>query len=89
MPRAIPVAVRQLIWLRHQHGEPTTTVAAAYDGSPRAVRALRRRLHARGPLALQPDYHALPAPPHAKPVACRTEVLQLRRQPPPGERPGC
>jgi hypothetical protein len=82
MPRAIPGAVRQLLWLRHQQGESTTTLAAAYALSPRGVRAFLHRLRARGPLAVRPDYPAPPPPPHAKPAACRTEVLQRRREHP-------
>jgi transposase len=79
MPRAIPVAVRQLIWQRHQQGESTTALAAAYGVSARAIRALIGRLHSAGPDAIRPNYHAPPPPPHAKPADCRAEVLQLRR----------
>lgn len=82
MPRAIPVAVRQLLWLRHQHGDSTATLAAAYTVSPRAVRALIHRCRVGGPEALRPRYHPPPPPPHAKPAACRTDVLQLRREHP-------
>lgn len=82
MPRAIPVAVRQLLWERHRRGEPTAALAGAYGVSPRAVRALCRRLRLGGPEALRPRYHAPPAPPHAKPAACRADVLQLRREHP-------
>ena len=82
MPRAIPVAVRQLIWQRHQQGEATSALAAAYRVSARAVRALLRRLRSGGPAALRPNYHAPPPPPHAKPAECRSAVLQLRRDHP-------
>src|SRR6516225_3503216 len=82
MPRAIPVAVRQLLWERHHRGEPSSTLAAAYGVSSRAVRALCRRLRQGGTEALRPRYHAPPAPPHAKPAACRADVLQLRRDHP-------
>jgi hypothetical protein len=82
MPRAIPVAIRQQIWLRHQRGESPTALAMAYAVSPRAVRALMHRLRHGGPEALHPDYHAPQAPPHAKPATCRAEVLQLRREHP-------
>jgi hypothetical protein len=82
MPRAIPVAVRQLIWQRRQQGESTTALAAAYGASARAIRALLRRLHSAGPAALRPNYHAPPPPPHAKPPDCRAEVIQLRRDHP-------
>jgi Helix-turn-helix domain len=82
MPRAIPVAVRQVIWQRHQQGESTTALAAASGVSPRAVRALLRRLRSGGPDAIRPRYHAPPPPPHAKPVVCRAEVVRLRREHP-------
>ena len=82
MPRAIPVAARQLLWERHHRGEPTSTLAAAYGISSRAVRALCRRLRQGGTEALRPRYHAPPAPPHAKPAARRADVLQLRRDHP-------
>jgi len=82
MPRVIPVAVRQLLWERHRHGEPTAALAAAYGVSPRAARALCRRLRLGGPGALRPRYHAPPAPPHARPAACRADLLQLRREHP-------
>src|SRR5215475_5223114 len=82
MPRAIPVAIRQQLWERHRRGESTATLAVAYGVSPRAVRALCRRLRLGGVEALRPCYHAPPPPPHAKPAACRAEVLQLRREHP-------
>jgi hypothetical protein len=82
MPRALPVAIRQLLWLRHQQGESTATLAAAYAVSPRAVRALIRRCRRGGPEALCLGYHAPPPPPHAKPAACRADLLQLRREHP-------
>jgi len=82
MPRAIPVAIREQLCQRHRRGEPTAALAAAYGVSPRAVRALCRRLRLGGPEALRPGYHAPPAPPHAKPAACRADVLQLRRDHP-------
>ncbi len=79
MPRAIPVAVRQLIWRRHQQGESTAALAAAYGVSARAIRALIGRLLSAGPDAIRPNYHAPPPPAHAKPADCRAEVTQLRR----------
>ncbi len=82
MPRAVPVAVRQLIWQRVQQGESTAAVAAAYRVSARAVRALIRRLRRGGPDAMRPSYHAPPPPPHAKPAACRAAVIELRRDHP-------
>jgi hypothetical protein len=82
MPRAIPVAIREQLCQRHRSGEPTATLAAAYGVSPRAVRALCRRLRRGGLEALRPRYHAPPAPPHAKPPACRADVIQLRRDHP-------
>lgn len=82
MPRAIPVAIRQLLWERHRRGDPTAILATTYGVSPRAVRALCRRLRLGGPEALRPRYHAPPPPPHAKPAPCRADVLQLRRDHP-------
>ncbi len=82
MPRAIPVAIRQQIWQGHQRGESTAGLAAAYGVSPRAVRALLRRLREAGPDAMRPNYHAPPPPAHAKPATCRTTVIQLRREHP-------
>jgi hypothetical protein len=82
MPRAIPVAIREQLCQRHRRGEPTAILAAAYGVSPRAVRALCRRLRLGGPDALRPRYHAPPAPPHAKPPECREAVIQLRREHP-------
>jgi hypothetical protein len=82
MPRAIPVAVRQQMWERYRRGEATAALAAAYGVSPRAVRALCRRLRLGGPEALRPGYHAPPAPPHAKPPECRADLLRLRREHP-------
>jgi hypothetical protein len=82
MPRALPVAVRQLLWERHGRGAPTATLAAAYGVSLRAARALCRRPRLGGPEALRPRYHAPPAPPHAKHAASRAGVVQLRREHP-------
>jgi len=82
MPRAIPVAVRQQIWQRHQHGESTTELAIAYGVWPRAVRALLSRLRVAGLEAMRPNYHAPAPPPHAKPAICRATVIQLRREHP-------
>jgi hypothetical protein len=82
MPRAIPVAIRQLIWQRHQQGEATAALAAAYRVSARAIRALLRRLRSGGEGALRPQYHAPTPPPHAKPAEWRSVVIQLRRDHP-------
>src|SRR5262249_54718026 len=82
MPRAIPVAIREQLCQRHRSGEPTAPLAAAYGVSPRAARALCRRLRRGGLKALRPRSHAPPAPPHAKPPACRADLIQLRRDHP-------
>jgi len=82
MPRAIPVAIRQLLWGRHRRGESPATLAAASGVSPRAIRARCRRRRLGGPEALRPGYHAPPAPPHAKAPECRADVIQLRREHP-------
>lgn len=81
MPRPIPFAVREQIWRRHQQGESTAELAAAYSVSPRAIRALIQRARSGGVDRLHADYHP-PPPAHAKPATCREALIELRREHP-------
>ena len=55
MPAPVPLPVRQAILVRHDRGESTAEIAAAFGLAPRTVRGLTRRARDRGPGGLAPD----------------------------------
>ena len=56
MPRAIPVPLRRVIWLRFQRGQPVAVIAAQLRLPPRTVRHLVQHLRAAGADALPTQY---------------------------------
>ena len=82
MPKPVPVPIREKLWERAQQGEGATSLAEAFNLSPRTVRHLLRRFLERGAAGLATDYRPPARPAHAKPEAIRQAVLDMRREHP-------
>lgn len=82
MPRAVPVAVRQMIVERHVAGQSLPAIAAALALSPWTVRALWRRYRDGGEAGLTPHYAACGRAGPRLPAAVYAAALMLRRQHP-------
>jgi hypothetical protein len=82
MPRAIPFAIRQAVWLRFQDGQDASTIAGALDLAPRTVRHLLSRFQRGGLDAVATSYHSCgQATPKPADSLVQT-VLQMRRDHP-------
>src|SRR4051794_13630464 len=82
MPKPVPVPVRRKLLQLARRGQGAAALAAAFDLPVRTVRHLLKRFRDRGAAAVDPDYRAPRALPHAHPAEVRDAALALRREHP-------
>src|SRR5262245_53967603 len=82
MPRAIALALRQVIVQRHLHGEPLTAIAEDLQMAFATVRKLWRRYRDRGDKGLTTDYDKCRVPAAARRHPLVDAGCDLKRQHP-------